>query len=260
MIDRAFALWQAAYPSDWIEPWSEVGATFTMAHGTVEDSSSDLTPFYANTNGEFWDSDALRDTTVLNYNYADLASGESAADIINSLYRDNETPFAKRNAHDETSRPEYLANIRADTMSMEGSFTIYFFDGEFNETDPSSWTTTSSLLGTHGFFTGLEKKGDGSTLMNAGVSLNAGLNKAVKNGRLTNLNEKSVNDYLKENLEWRILMLDGTVVDEGDVPGLRVAITTSDVQIPASKNELPVWGGFRTLPDITRGRKCGFEG
>ena len=71
--------------------------------------------------------------------------------------------------------------------------------------------------------------------MNAGVSLNSGLNKAVKNGRLTNLDEKSVNAYLKENLEWRILMLDGEVVDEDDVPGLRVAITTSDVQIPHVK-------------------------
>ncbi len=248
-IDHAFALWQAAYPEDWMESWVEVGATFTYTSGTTEDSSSDLTPFRSNTYGGFWNSDAVRDTTVLGYEYADLASGETAASIINSLYGSGATASKRStSSHNEsTTHNEYIAEMRADAMSTEGSFTVFFFDGEFDEKHCEEWHNAESLIATHSFFTGPEKKGTGKALSNAGASLTAGLQKAVEAGKLGSLDKDKVSAYLKNNLEVRIKMQHGQIVDSDFVPGFEVSFMASEVEMPSSRDQLPSWGPFKKL-------------
>ncbi|OQO13244.1 hypothetical protein B0A48_01472 [Cryoendolithus antarcticus] len=275
-VDHVFALWQAAHPDVWVQPWSEIGSSTSYAAGSTEDASSDLTPFHSSTSGGFYSSDAVRKTETFTYLYADLASGDSAANIINRLYRDSETPLTKRatppasNMGDwinrgigATSREEvseYIANVEVDSQSMEGSFTIYLFDGTFDESKPEQWHDEPNLIGAHGFFSSPKAMGDGTARVNAGISLTGSLASKLKSGGLKDLSTDSVTAYLKEHIEWKIVKADGSVVDKDDVPGLQIAIMTSVVQLPGAKGQIARWGGFEALPDVTKGRKYGFDG
>lgn len=72
MIDRLLALWQALYPNSWVEPNMARVNSYTTSVGDMLDSSSALTPFFASSNGTFWDSDMLRDPAALGYTYPEL--------------------------------------------------------------------------------------------------------------------------------------------------------------------------------------------
>lgn len=133
MVDRAFALCQVANPDAWMQPWTEFGSTYTYASGSMEDSSSPLEPFHSDPHGNFWSSNDLSQTSALNYNYADLASGESPAVKIDSLYRDNSPSPSKRSVYNAENTSfcsvvhEHIANVKVDSMGTEGSFTVYIF-------------------------------------------------------------------------------------------------------------------------------------
>lgn len=229
------------------------------ASGTMEDSSSPLEPFRASdSSDDFWNSDDMRDTGSWGYQYADLASGQSAADLINSLYEDSETSTSKRSDTSVTpnySSAHYIANIRADSMGNEGSFTVFLFDGAMEEDDSSSWHTASNLLGSHGFFTGPLSHGDGTALVNAGVPLTDKLLQSVAAGALSDMSNSAVKNYLKERMQLAVMALNGRVTDVRSVPSLEVVVVTADVVLPGSGGggEMPVWGPFRPLIEIMMG-------
>ncbi|KAL1870506.1 hypothetical protein Daus18300_005194 [Diaporthe australafricana] len=99
-VDRIFALWQVFHPDAWVTPEIARVNSYTTSVGQVLDSSSALTPFYANAGGKFWTSDMLRDPTALGYTYSELASSgislskmtsilkgqAQVASIVNQLY------------------------------------------------------------------------------------------------------------------------------------------------------------------------------
>lgn len=72
MVDRLFALWQVLYPDSWITPEVSRTNSYTTSVGQVLDGSSALTPFYASSNGTFWNSNMLRDPTRLGYTYPEM--------------------------------------------------------------------------------------------------------------------------------------------------------------------------------------------
>lgn len=72
MVDRLFTLWQVLYPDSWITPEVSRTNSYTTSVGQVLDGSSALTPFYASSNGTFWDSNMLRDPTNLGYTYPEM--------------------------------------------------------------------------------------------------------------------------------------------------------------------------------------------
>lgn len=99
-VDRIFALWQVFHPDAWVTPEIARINSYTTSVGQILDSSSALTPFYANSGGKFWTSDMLRDPTALGYTYSELASSgislsnmtsilkgqAQVASIVNQLY------------------------------------------------------------------------------------------------------------------------------------------------------------------------------
>jgi tyrosinase len=70
-VDRLFAIWQAAYPSIYVQPFAEDGGTFTVRHGEVETEASPLTP-WRRSDTTFWSSTDCRDVKALNYTYQEL--------------------------------------------------------------------------------------------------------------------------------------------------------------------------------------------
>ncbi|KAM0329806.1 hypothetical protein ACHAQA_003970 [Verticillium albo-atrum] len=71
MVDRIFAMWQILYPRSWVTEQNTTVPTYTMARGLMQNSSSSLTPFLANMNGQFWNSDMARYTQEFGYAYAE---------------------------------------------------------------------------------------------------------------------------------------------------------------------------------------------
>ena len=94
MTDRLFTMWQILNPTAWIEPMAAGETTFTSLKGTMQSSTTPLTPFYSSEDGRFWTSDTARTTDAFGYTYADTISqpgnGEAVRQKlvkkINSLY------------------------------------------------------------------------------------------------------------------------------------------------------------------------------
>lgn len=72
MVDRVLAIWQGFYPNSWVEPNMARVNSYTTSVGEWLNSSSPLTPFYASSDGTFWNSDMLRDPIALGYTYPEL--------------------------------------------------------------------------------------------------------------------------------------------------------------------------------------------
>ncbi|KAG6363418.1 hypothetical protein INS49_008517 [Diaporthe citri] len=84
-VDRIFALWQVFHPDAWIVPEVARVNSYTTSVGQLLDSTSALTPFYANPGGDFWTSDMLRDTAALGYTYGELASSGISLSNMTSI-------------------------------------------------------------------------------------------------------------------------------------------------------------------------------
>lgn len=278
-VDRIFAIYQAAYSDKWLTETAEVGSTYFYTQGTVQDASSNLEPFHQTSEGQYWNPDALRDTRELNYVYDDLEE-QGAAKLINSLYADKGQDFQagsdekgslSKRVGDATSlggyldnlanppllsgkQPEYMARIEVDAMSMNGSFTVFLFDGDFNENDASDWQCEDNLVGSHGFFASPTPMQSDSKV-GATISITDVLFSRTLAGLFDNLTNGAVTDYLKNKIDFRVVTADGCIKDAEEVPGLSIKVISSEVEIPKDDNSLPQWGGFDVLHDVFGGDK-----
>lgn len=88
MTDRLVAMWQTLNPTAWIEPMAAGETSFTTLKGTIQSSTTPLTPFVASDDGTFWNSDMSRTTEAFGYAYADVNSPfASGQDVQNELIR-----------------------------------------------------------------------------------------------------------------------------------------------------------------------------
>ncbi|KKA30812.1 hypothetical protein TD95_003673 [Thielaviopsis punctulata] len=82
-VDRLTAIWQAMYPDEWITQYAAGENSYTTEIGEMVDANTPLTPFYADTDGNFWTSNMARDTRTFGYIYEETVgfplNGSSAA-------------------------------------------------------------------------------------------------------------------------------------------------------------------------------------
>jgi tyrosinase len=281
-VDRVFAIYQAAYPDKWIVESAEVGSNMWYTSGTVKDGSSGLEPFHSTSAGELWVSDDVRDTRNFNYVYDDLYN-QGATPLINSLYGDQGQDFeagsndqgslSKRtgDAKDlgsylknvvgavprllEGKSTEYIASIEVDAMRMNGSFTVYIFDGEFDKDDASEWYCSENLIGSHGFFAAPMPM-DTDSKVRAGISITDVLFSRTLGGFLDDLTNGGVTSYLKNKIDWRIVDAEGCIQEGKNVPGLHIDVISSEVEIPKDNSCLPKWGKFDILSEITAAKNA----
>jgi len=112
----------------------------------------------------------------------------------------------------------------------------------------------------HGFFTGPEALGDGSALVNAGISITAALLQDVQRGRLSDMEHDAVIAYLKKNIEWRIMSLNGSIIPANELSGLEISVVTADVTLPASDTAMPIWESWAMLTEVTEDKIRGYSG
>ena len=88
----------------------------------------------------------------------------------------------------------------------------------------------------------------------AGISITNALFSRTLGGFLDDLTNGGVSAYLKEKIDWRIVDSTGCIRQNKDVPGLKVDVISSEVEMPKNKNALPTWGTFDILHEITEGK------
>lgn len=113
---------------------------------------------------------------------------------------------------------EYLANIVSQKFALNGSFAVYIFMGEFDDT-ALAWPLSPNLVGTHAVFAALSsadaannpqvrRRQDGSPIPVTGtMPLTSMLLAKVEAGELSCMDPDTVVPYLKDNLGWRIGMV-----------------------------------------------------
>jgi tyrosinase len=275
-VDRIFAMWQALYPNSWITPSPAVQASYTTSAGEIQDSKTALTPFYAKTDGTFWNSDMIRDPKVLGYSYAEVAGVSlqgGKADkkaqsrvraAINKLYgAPSPASLAMTWKEEMGAVPgiripgaslisngryrEWIANIRVDKQALHGPFLIHLFLDDM-PSDSATWAFADNLAGTMSVFAAPDMPGMNmrNVHISGTVPLTAELKERVLCGTLDSLEPQDIEPYLRKHLKVGIRLASGKEVDVADVPSLHIHISSSGVLAPTSKDQLPTWDSTAT--------------
>ncbi|KAF2718416.1 Di-copper centre-containing protein [Polychaeton citri CBS 116435] len=246
MVDHVLSLWQAVYADEWLTPFAEQAPTYYYPIDSTMDSTSPLEPFQASSSSSFLTSDAVRDSSVLNYADYDIASGQSVPSIINNLYRDTQAPIATKRSDNATHNTvmEYITVVEADVMQMNGSFLVWIFVGDFDNNNPSGWAEEPNLAAVNGFFTGSSM--DMSGKVRDGVPITGALLKKVETGELADMSTDTTIPWMADNVRFSITSAaTGEYIDPSSVPGLSVNTLCSEVTLPQdASSELPQWGQY----------------
>ncbi|KAK3683147.1 hypothetical protein LTR37_020509 [Vermiconidia calcicola] len=277
MMDRCFALWQALYPDSYVEPMAAIQQTFTIKVGDVKDENSALEPFFSNRDRDYWTSASVRSTQTFGYTYPELvgnANVSSVKEAINKLYGSSMgnsglSPRGLRDRAADGRQRQYLANIVSQKFALDGSYAVYLFMGDFDDT-PSSWATSPNLVGTHAVFGALSssdgiastprsrvRRSDSEIQVAGTMPLTSMLLAKMESGELANMKLATVEGYLTYNLHWRVDMFDDTEVFAEDVADLSVTVVTARVLPAASEDAFPQWSEFTEISGITRGKPGG---
>jgi tyrosinase len=160
---------------------------------------------------------------------------------------------------------QYLANILMQKFALNGSYAIYVFMGDFDDT-PSAWATSPSLVGTHAVFgamgmtSGVQSKmmqSKPGIQVTGSMPLTSMLLTKARAGEITDMAPATVEKYLTDNLHWRVGMFDGTQIPAEDVADLTVTVVTAQVKPAVSADEFPTWSNFVKLTHITQGKPGG---
>ncbi|OCK82998.1 Di-copper centre-containing protein [Lepidopterella palustris CBS 459.81] len=293
MIDRCFAIWQALYPDNYVEPMPQILTTFAVAEGTVENATSPLFPFHLNDQGDFWTSNSVRSTATFGYTYPELQNGNDTAALkvaINILYGTGSSP-QKRGYHlsntpdnepvsravvaassrseshaiagapSYSSERQYITNIKVRRFGLGGSYSIFVFIGEEPTSEPSQWSSDPSFVGISGVFAAATNDPLKTSIESNGVvPLTAALEARLASGKLKSMKEDAVGAYLRDNLHWKIRSMDSTEILIDQVQGLEVSVLWSEVIPATSLSSFPqMVGGYHVLFDATSGRQGGIQ-
>ncbi|WPG98938.1 Hypothetical protein R9X50_00174000 [Acrodontium crateriforme] len=293
-VDRLFAMWQTINPNSYGASGQSNHNTWVLRQGEQVDANTALKPFRSDTNGNFWTTNNVRNwAQTFKYTYPEFvdSKGDSGAinSYVNALYGTATATAgsSKRTASSEaspvdalpsvadalaTNTPvlasvfndllhysngssvQYVANMHIPRYALNGSYTVYMFNGQPACEDPDTFMTDPSLITPVGV---PAMPGMSSKLMTSrSIPITDHLTGCHKSGDLTDLHIDSVSSYLGKNMDWRIVGPDGNCVDASKLDGFQVGVFASSMSPITCMEELPTWSDFLPLPNITDG-KCG---
>lgn len=279
-VDRFFAMWQVINSNQWgASQVASAGArSWTIATGSQQNFDSPLTPFYRDSNRNFWTTRQVRDhAATFRYTYSDLVSGNSREAVINRvnrLYGPNANlpaGSAKRQAYDgpadvsatnplaarNGSTYVYDANIQTPRYALDGPYSIYVFPAKPASEDPATWVFDPTLIGTMGVTASPGMK-DMETIISGSIPLTTTLTAMVHNAGydLNNLSPTDVVPYLQANLTWRVAASGGRAVDSSSLNGFSITVVSSSAG-KASSGTLPEYADFVPQLAVTEGQAGG---
>ena len=149
---------------------------------------------------------------------------------------------------------QYVANIAAPKNAVNGSYSIYLFNGQPASESPLDWIFADNLIGPMAVLTQPGMQGTG--LVKGSIPLTRTLQKAVDSGDLLDLTELNVAIYLRLALQWRIAGASG-VIDPSSLGGFKLGVYASSSTPVTAPTDLPTWSDFFPLESITKGRPGG---
>lgn len=281
MVDRLYALWQVMHPDSWITPEISRSNTWTISTGDLVGSSTALTPFYASSNGTFWNSDMIRDINILGYTYPEmvgislsnmtsiLAGQSTVAAAITRLYGTYSVNRininSKRSLHPPgpekyhqkgysatSSRRDTSSQLASNVISEDGLYREWIanirverqgLDGPFTV----KLALADEHVGSMGVFASppslasLMNMAPGAEYIASTVPLTKALVDKVGDGTIACMDPEDVETYLKNNLQIAVVTSNGINVRPEDVPGLSITAVSFVVQATASEEQLPQW-------------------
>ncbi|KAM3066915.1 hypothetical protein ACMFMF_009966 [Clarireedia jacksonii] len=278
-VDRITALYQAINPSNYITSMADAYGTYTIPPNTLDTQLSPLKPF-AISSTTFHTSTSSRALSAFGYSYPEITdwnqtSAQLAAYVtgrVNVLYNSNganSKRMVRRNGRlhfggdaegeyrgkDNATLREWSASISVSKFDMQGQrFIVRLFCGTVPEKS-EDWVTSSSLVGS-------------MVILPPPVSYNEAVEKLAHDeivllredfmggrGEHANLDEdgESTVEYLKDNLRWRVQLLNNTVSSSTvtTLRTLQIAVADQLVTIPNDPNQRPVYGPKTLHPEIT---------
>ncbi|EPS45721.1 hypothetical protein H072_139 [Dactylellina haptotyla CBS 200.50] len=138
---------------------------------------------------------------------------------------------------------EWTANIQVNSGAFNGSFSIHFFLGDSNVTDPALMPTEKSYIGTHSIFANPETANN--MLVAGAIPLTSALLNKVVDKQVDSLLPESVVPYLLKNLRAKVTV-GARIVDLTSVKDLAIKISAAIVTLPKTIQDAPQWGNFET--------------
>jgi len=244
-VDRMISLWSAIHPGVWVSPNEAEDGTFTIPPRSKVDTNTSLTPF---NNGPttFWASAATVDTAKLGYTYPefnglDMGNKEAVrvaiSNKVNALY--GLAVFGSGSVATDSlvgglpSHPaptselippnrglyEWTARVECKQFEISTSYLVAIFIGKVPE-DPNEWQVSHNYVGSHYAFVNSAAKECENCRNKADVVIEGyvHLNQAIAHhSGLKSLEPTAVIPYLKENLHYRALKVNGEPVKLGSV-------------------------------------------
>jgi tyrosinase len=181
----------------------------------------------------------------------DAGNGTSSARPTNSAtLKDNSTPLRANNG----SSYQYVCNIETPRYALNGSYSVFVFNGEPENPDPLLWTFDKNLIGPAGILAqpGMTNKNITVTM---GIPLTRTLVYEYTKGNIPDLTEESVDHYLQQKLQWRVVGPQGQEIDSTTIPGFKAQVYGSTAAKQKSEDEIPQWSEFVPLVKATEGNE-----
>jgi len=207
-VDRLWAIWAAIHPHTYIQPRNCGSQTFAQRAGIIENASSPLYPFRNNTIGGFHTPGTVRNEKDLGYAYEEVPDwlytdkdqlANYVLSVVHTMYgqpanKAKHTSPTKNSAQTLQWMIDLTLNINSDIAAN-----VFFFFG----TPPArqgEWKTEKNLVFAQAFLR--------STLKQprfARIPINRYLLEAIRKNKLKDLLPQSVQLFLTQNLQWRVV-------------------------------------------------------
>ncbi|KAL1582012.1 hypothetical protein WHR41_09259 [Cladosporium halotolerans] len=165
-----------------------------------------------------------------------------------SPLRENSTPLRANNG----SSYQYICHVQTPRYALNGSYSVFLFNGEPENPDPTSWSFDKNLIGPAGVLAqpGMTEK---NITAYYGIPITRTLVYEYTRGGIADLTPKNVDTYLQQKLRWKVAGPQGQEIDHKTIPGFKVEVFSSTAAKTASDDELPEWSEFIPLHKATEG-------
>lgn len=180
-----------------------------------------------------------------------LGSGSSILPDM-SLSLDLNPKFLNPNGH----QYEYVCNMHTPRYNLNGSYSVYLFDGQPSSDDCSTWLGDEHMIGMMGVLAGGEMA-SANLLVSGSVPITRYLQSKVNAGVLPDMSAEHCIPYMTKNLQWK-LAKQGEEVPVEHVPDFMASVYSS-LSSPAGYDSLPQWSEFIPQVDVTKGKTGGLS-
>lgn len=212
-VDRQWAIFSAIHPDSWFTPRTCSGGTYAQREGIIETENTPLTPFRSNSAGTYHTPRSMRNVKNLGYAYKEVPDWEytnpdDLTDHVMEAVRQQYSPGFVSAAADTSLRvrlPPRQWSIDVTIWTEAGAAAnVYFFIGA-PPLQIGQWTKKNNLVFTQAFL-GNHVAGTRTSR----VPITSYLNEAVTKQKLKDLSPESVQPFLEDQLQWRVVIDGGS--------------------------------------------------